>query len=219
MASRWRQVSRTRLELGASANMPIATLPFRRTSTSYLGYTVPRLDEFGIADATHRIRCCKIQRRNIPQEILRKFLFRPESTSTREPGSVSMSKIWDSLRDVEQQEDKHDFNQRLRDHRERIPDRRSTERVWAYAPVLIYGYAAADDPFHEGTEALHVNAGGGLITLNTAVNPGQTLLLINKVNLKEQKCSVVRQDSAYLKRAAIVIAFPRPVPDFWDTTC
>jgi hypothetical protein len=81
---------------------------------------------------------------------------------------------------------------------------------------LVYGYGAADNPFHEGTEALYVNARGGLITLSTAVNPGQTLLLINEVNLKEQKCSVVRQKSTYLNRTAIAVEFPQPVPDFWD---
>lgn len=129
-----------------------------------------------------------------------------------------MSKIWDSLREVEQHHNKHDFEENIHDCSP-IFERRSTKRVWAYAPVLVYGYAVADDPFYEGTEALHVNARGGLITLRTAVNPGQTLLLINKVNLKEQKCSVARQESTYLNRTAIIVAFSQPVPDFWDTTC
>jgi hypothetical protein len=129
-----------------------------------------------------------------------------------------MSKIWDSLQDVEQHLNKHDYKEDVQKHRDPIPDRRSTKRLWAYAPVLVYGYGAADNPFHEGTEALHVNAGGALITLSTAVNPGQTLLLINMVNLKEQKCSVARQKSSYLNRTAIVVKFPQPVPDFWDTT-
>lgn len=129
-----------------------------------------------------------------------------------------MSKIWDSFQNVEQHQNKHDCKEGVQDHCDLVPDRRSTKRFWAYAPVLVYGYEAADIPFHEGTEALYVNARGGLITLRTAVNPGQTLLLINKVNLKEQKCSVVRQKSTYLNRAAVVVAFPQPVPDFWDTT-
>jgi len=61
-----------------------------------------------------------------------------------------------------------------------------------------------------------VDARGGLITLNSSVNPGQTLLLINTMNQKEQKCSVVRQNSTQI-RAAIVVEFPQPVPDYWDT--
>jgi hypothetical protein len=129
-----------------------------------------------------------------------------------------MSKIWDSLREVEQHLKKHAYKEDVQNFCDPIPDRRSTKRLWAYTPVLVYGYGAANNPFHEGTEALHVNAGGALITLSTAVNHGQTLLLINKVNLKEQKCSVARQKSRYLNRTAIVVKFPQPVPDFWDTT-
>lgn len=127
-----------------------------------------------------------------------------------------MSKIWDSLQDVERHQNKHDHKEGLQNYRDPIPDRRSTKRLWAYAPVLVYGHGPADNPFHEGTEALHVNARGGLIALSTFVNPGQTLLLINTVNLKEQKCSVVRQKSTYLNRPAIVVEFPEPVPDFWE---
>ncbi len=99
-----------------------------------------------------------------------------------------------------------------------IRDRRSTKRFLANTPVLVYGYGATDEPFHERTEALSVNAGGGLITLTTAVNPGQTLLLINEVNQKEEKCTVVREVSTYLEKTEVVVKFPEPVPDFWEMT-
>ena len=131
---------------------------------------------------------------------------------------LGMSKIWDSLREVERLKNKRVYTEGLQNHRDAIPDRRSTKRFLANAPVLVYGYGATNQPFHEGTEALLVNARGGLITLTTAVNPGQTLLLINKVNEKEEKCTVARQASRYLNRTGIVVEFPRPVPDFWDTT-
>jgi hypothetical protein len=131
---------------------------------------------------------------------------------------MGMSKIWDSLQDVEQHQNKHGYKEGLQNDSDLIPDRRSSKRFWAYEPILVYGHAATDNPFHEGTEALHVNARGGLITLSTAVNPGQTLLLINKVNLKEQKCNVVREKSTYLNRTAIIVEFPQAVPDFWDST-
>jgi hypothetical protein len=129
-----------------------------------------------------------------------------------------MSKIWDSLQDVEHHLDQRDCKESAPSHCDLIPDRRSTKRVWAYASVLVYGYGAPESPFHEGTEALCVNARGGLITLSTTVSPGQMLLLMNKVNLKEQSCSVVRQQSTYLNRTAVVVKFPEPVPDFWDTS-
>ena len=131
---------------------------------------------------------------------------------------MRMSKIWDALREAERLKNKRVYTEGLQNHRDMIPDRRSTERFLANAPVLVYGYGATNNPFHEGTEALSVNACGGLITLTTAVNPGQTLLLINKINEKEEKCTVVRQGSTYLNRTGIVVKFPQPVPDFWDTT-
>jgi hypothetical protein len=129
-----------------------------------------------------------------------------------------VSKIWDSLEDLERHLSKHDCKEDIQNHWDAILDRRSTKRLWLYAPLLVYGYGAADEPFHERTEALYANARGGLITLSTTVNLGQALLLINTANLKEQKCSVLRQKSSYLKRSAIVVEFPQPVPDFWDTS-
>jgi hypothetical protein len=129
-----------------------------------------------------------------------------------------MSKIWDGLREVERFKKKRVYDKGVQNRCDRIPDRRSTKRFLANAPVLVYGYGATENPFHEGTEALSVNARGGLITLTTAVNPGQTLLLINKLNQKEEKCTVVRQVSTYLNRTGIVVQFPQPVPDFWDAT-
>ncbi len=129
-----------------------------------------------------------------------------------------MSKIWDALREAARLKKQRIDQEGLLNYRDAIPERRSTKRFLANTPVLVYGYGATDDPFHERTEALSVNAGGGLITLTTAVNPGQTLLLINEVNLKEEKCTVVREVYTYLDRKDIVVKFPQPAPDFWETT-
>jgi hypothetical protein len=126
-----------------------------------------------------------------------------------------MSKIWDALRQAQRL--RNLYKDGLQNYRDAIPERRSTKRFLANTPVLVYGYGATDDPFHERTEALSVNAGGGLITLTTAVYPGETLLLINEVNLKEEKCTVIRQVSTDLNRTGIVVKFPQPVPDFWMT--
>ncbi len=129
-----------------------------------------------------------------------------------------MSKIWDALRKAQRLRNQRVYKEGLQNYRDAIPERRSSKRFLANTPVLVYGYGATDDPFHERTEALSVNAGGGQITLTTAVNPGQTLLLINEVNLKEEKCTVVREVSTSLDRTDIVVKFPQPVPDFWETT-
>jgi hypothetical protein len=122
-----------------------------------------------------------------------------------------MSKIWDSLTAVEQ----HAPGSSRRGV-DSVSDRRIAPRLWAYAPVLVYGRTTEDQPFHEPTEALRVNASGGLITLTTAVRPGHTFLLINKANHMEQKCHVVGHRGSYLNRSAVGFEFSEPVPDFWD---
>jgi hypothetical protein len=127
-----------------------------------------------------------------------------------------MSKIWAAIREAERDKNSRIYNEGPEDGSDMLPDRRSTKRLAANTPVLVYGYGIADDPFHEGTEALSVNARGGLITLTTAVNPGQTLLLINKRNEREERCTVVREVSTYLNRTGVAVKFPEPIPDFWD---
>jgi len=127
-----------------------------------------------------------------------------------------MSKIWEALREAEQLKNKRMYAEGMPNRANLVPERRFTKRVLANAPVLVYGYGTTDAPFHEGTEALSVNAGGGLITLTTDVNPGQTLLLFNKTNEKEQRCTVVRHVSTYRNRTGVAVKFPQPVPDFWD---
>ena len=125
-----------------------------------------------------------------------------------------MSKIWNFLHDREEPANlagEHDDLSTL----DRVDERRRGERQWVYLPVLVYGRTIESEPFHEGTEALRVNAGGGLITLTSPVRCGQRLILINKVNHKEHECHVVAERSKYLQRTAVVIGFQEPVPDFW----
>lgn len=122
-----------------------------------------------------------------------------------------MSKIWDSITAVERQ-----TADSSRSRSRSVADRRSGPRLWVNAPLLVYGRTTDDEPFHEPTEALRVNASGGLITLRTALSPGSPFLLINKVNHKEQKCHVVGHRGSYLNRSAVGFEFSEPVPDFWD---
>jgi hypothetical protein len=122
-----------------------------------------------------------------------------------------MSKIWDSLTAVERR-----TTDSLTSRSRSVAERRCGPRLWVHAPLLVYGRTTDDKPFHEPTEALRVNASGGLITLKTVVSPGHSFLLINKVNHKEQKCNVVGYRGSYLNRSAVGFEFSEPVADFWD---
>jgi hypothetical protein len=122
-----------------------------------------------------------------------------------------MSRIWDSLSAVERQ-----ANKSSRRSIGSVADRRCGLRLWAYAPGLVYGRTTQDMPFHEPTEALRVNASGGLITLTTAVRPGHPLFLIDKVNHMEQKCHVVGHRGSHVSRSAVGFEFLESVFDFWN---
>ena len=72
-----------------------------------------------------------------------------------------MSKIWDALREAERLKKQRVEVEDIENYLDAIRDRRSTKRFLANAPVLVYGYGATDDPFHERTEALSVNGDAG----------------------------------------------------------
>lgn len=127
-----------------------------------------------------------------------------------------MSRIWDALRQAERERDRAVQAGGVQTQEDLISERRSTTRFRANAPVLVYGYGTTNDPFHERTEPLSVNFRGGIMTLTTAVSPGQKLLLTNEVNLKEGEC-VVREVSADSCGTRIVFEFLQPVPDFWES--
>ncbi len=127
-----------------------------------------------------------------------------------------MSRIWNFLKEAEEPTLAGVHYKAVPNDAAKIPERRRSDRLWIYLPVLIYGRTIESQPFHEGTEVLRGNAGGGLITLTTPVRCGQRLLLINKVNQKEHECHVVANRSQYLERTAVVIGFQEPDPNFWD---
>lgn len=123
-----------------------------------------------------------------------------------------MSKIWDSLKDVEHAQEAYRANP--------APgrDRRCGPRLWTYAAVLVYGRTTNDEPFHESTEILRMNARGGLMTLTTGLNHACILLLINKSNDREQKCQIVGRRGTYLNRSALSFEFSEATRDFCDLT-
>jgi hypothetical protein len=126
-----------------------------------------------------------------------------------------MSRIWDSLKDLERQQ-KHRGNS---DPPQLDPlllfEHRDGERVRVSLPVFVYGHSLEHEPFYESSELLFMNSLGGLITLQSTVAPGQKLLLTNKSNQEEVGCRVVGVRSKYLQRFAIAIAFEQPLSDSW----
>lgn len=97
----------------------------------------------------------------------------------------------------------------------RQPERRRTSRLRVQVPLFVYGYTG-DNPFHEEACTVEVNAHGGLISMQTAVRPGQKLLVMNKAYESSQQCVVlsvrVRPERAF----DVGFEFPAPIPTFWQ---
>ena len=126
-----------------------------------------------------------------------------------------MSRIWDALRQAERDKNLTVHGTEAQTRHGLMPAGHSNECLSANVIVLVYGYGAADDPFHELTEAFSVNTRGGVLILTTVVNLGQTLLLTNEINLKRETC-VVREVSTQSDGTRVVFEFLQPIPDFWD---
>lgn len=121
-----------------------------------------------------------------------------------------MSVIWDMLR-----EEKIPYEEQLYvDNSER----RRSSRTSLYVPVFVYGYTSADEPFHQDTNTLQVNANGGLLRLDANVQCGQKLLVMNRVTQEEQECYVVtltkRPNHSDLR---VGVAFANSAPGFWNS--
>lgn len=114
-----------------------------------------------------------------------------------------MSAIWDLIRQAMD---------------EQIAERRRSSRQSVYVPLFVYGHTSSDEPFHEETNTLEVNANGGLLHLDEAANVrrGQKLLVMNRLTKEEQECYVVtlkkRPKRADLR---VGVAFAKAAPEFW----
>lgn len=126
-----------------------------------------------------------------------------------------MSRIFDALKWAElARVDRQDSPTSTTDSA-RQPERRRTCRIRVHFPLFIYGYTG-DNPFHEDACTVEINAHGGLISMQTAVRPGQKLLVMNKGDESVQQCVVlsirVRQEHAF----DVGFEFPTPTPLFWQ---
>jgi hypothetical protein len=90
-----------------------------------------------------------------------------------------------------------------------------TPRVQAQIPMFVYGYRSGNIPFHEEARTIAIDSHGGLICMQTAVEPGQRLFVINEANERTQECAVVYADAYMGNVIAVEIEFSTPMSQFW----
>jgi hypothetical protein len=123
-----------------------------------------------------------------------------------------VSRIWEALKRAQQ------LRSRAGASATSDLDRRRSPRQDQAVPVLVYGSGADKQPFHEGAETINAGETGCLLALETAVARGQRLYLTNTCNQAEQECRVVHVSKRGRSKARIGVAFPGPVPEFWQSS-
>ena len=134
-----------------------------------------------------------------------------------------MSRVWNALKEAERERadvaqrngvdspDKPCEKSSERDCIERREGQRRAHRV----PLLVYGWDAEEQPFHEEAEAFEINENGSLLWLESRVARGQRLFLTNTRNQAEQECRVIAIGKRVHGKARVAIQFSRPAPHFW----
>ncbi len=85
-------------------------------------------------------------------------------------------------------------------------------------PLFVYGYGPEGAPFFEQASTIATNRRGGLISMQTPVQPGQRLLITNKENECSQECVVEFLGARLPRGVDVAFEFAMPAPDFWHTT-
>jgi general secretion pathway protein A len=82
-------------------------------------------------------------------------------------------------------------------------------------PLFVYGCEPDGTPFYEEAQTIATSVHGGLISLQTPVQPGQRLLLTNKKNECSQECVVEFLGPRLRRGFDVAFEFPVPAPHFW----
>ena len=83
-------------------------------------------------------------------------------------------------------------------------------------PLFIYGYWPDGTPFYEEARTIATNSRGGLISMQTVVQPGQRLLITNKENECSQECVVEFLGAKLARGVDVAFEFSVPAPEFWS---
>jgi type II secretory pathway predicted ATPase ExeA len=84
-------------------------------------------------------------------------------------------------------------------------------------PLFVYGCRPDGEPFYEHARTVATNPHGGLISMNTPVQPGQKILITNQENEHSQECVVEFLGARLARGVDVAFEFLTPMPEFWGT--
>jgi hypothetical protein len=95
-------------------------------------------------------------------------------------------------------------------------DRRRSRRSLQSVRLIVRGESGEKAAFEEKTFATSLSSHGALLILSAAVEPGQTLFLLNPRNQTEIEGRVVRFGPPYRELPQVGVEFVRPASEFWS---
>ena len=93
--------------------------------------------------------------------------------------------------------------------------RRRSQRLKLRVPIEVRTQAVEKHSASEKTEALIVNAHGGLVLLAMEVQPDQLVIVVNLKTGEELLSRVTSLGTSFMGKTEVGIEFIRPAPDFW----
>jgi hypothetical protein len=94
-------------------------------------------------------------------------------------------------------------------------DQRRSSRVFTRIPVRAAGKDSEGRKFRESSQTIVINAHGGLLYLQAALELGSELVITNPATEEEQECRVVYLGDTSGKGTRIGVEFLSPSPHFW----
>ncbi|MBZ5694256.1 MAG: hypothetical protein LAN36_02720 [Acidobacteriia bacterium] len=92
---------------------------------------------------------------------------------------------------------------------------RRSSRVFTRIPVSAKGKNVEGRKFRESSQTIVINAHGGLLYLQQALELGSELVLMNPATEEEQECRIVYLGDTSDKGTRVGVEFLSPSPHFW----
>ena len=92
---------------------------------------------------------------------------------------------------------------------------RRSSRVFTRIPVSAKGKNVDGRKFRESSQTIVINAHGGLLYLQQALELGSELVLMNPATEEEQECRIVYLGDTSDKGTRVGVEFLSPSPHFW----
>jgi hypothetical protein len=96
--------------------------------------------------------------------------------------------------------------------------RRRSQRLKARVTIEVRAQTAEKQSVTEKTEALIINAHGGLILLSMKVAPDQLVTVVNLKTGDELLSRVTSLGPSFMGKTEVGVEFIKPSPQFWDVS-